>query len=80
MVNYQCFRCGYETKHKANFITHLNRKNTCNPILDDICVKEIKKWYNIDVSKNKQQVKPVLEQVKPVLDKAGKNQVKPGKT
>ena len=54
MVNYKCFRCGYETKHKANFITHLNRKNTCNPILDDICVEEIKKWYNIDVSKIKQ--------------------------
>ena len=77
MVNYKCFRCGYETKHKANFITHLNRKNTCNPILDDICVEEIKKWYNIDVSKNKQQVKPVLEQVKPALSKAGKNQAKP---
>ena len=76
MVSFKCFRCGYETNHKASLKTHLNRKNICNPILDDICVEEIKKWYNIDVSKNKQQVEPVFEQVKPVLDKAGKNQEK----
>jgi len=85
MVSFKCFRCGYETTHKASLKTHLNRKNTCNPILDDICVEEIKKWYNIDVSKNKQQVepvfeqvKPVLEQVKPVFTKNRQNQEKPG--
>ena len=84
MVNYKCFRCGYETKFKSSLINHLQRKNICNPILDDICVEEIKKWYNIDVSKNIEQVEPVFEQVKPVYEqvkpnftKTGKNQEKP---
>ena len=27
MVNYECNRCGYTTKHKANFITHFESKN-----------------------------------------------------
>jgi hypothetical protein len=67
MVNYKCFRCGYETKFKSSFRDHLNRKNICNPILDNICVEEIKKWYNIDVSKNIEKVEPVFEQVKPVF-------------
>ena len=53
-----------KTTHKASLKTHLNRKNICTPLLDDICVEEIKKWYKIDVSKNIQQVKPVFEQVK----------------
>ena len=85
MVSFKCFRCGYETTHKASLKTHLNRKNICNPLLDDICVEEIKKWYKIDVSKNIQhvktvfeQVKPVFEQVKPVFSKNRKNQAKPG--
>ena len=72
MVNYKCFRCGYETKFKSSFINHLNRKNMCNPLLDDICIEEVKKWYKIDVSKNIQQVEPVFEQVEPVFE-----QVKP---
>ena len=84
MVSFKCFRCGYETTHKASLKTHLNRKNICNSILDDICVEEIKKWYNIDVSKNKQQIEPVLEQVKPVLEQVKpvftKKQAKPRKT
>ena len=85
MVSFKCFRCGYETTHKASLKTHLNRKNTCNPILDDIGVEEIKKWYKIDVNKNieqvgpvLEQVKPVLEQVKPVFTKNRQNQAKPG--
>jgi hypothetical protein len=45
MVNYKCNRCGYETKHKANFITHLNRKNICSPLLEDISIENIKKYY-----------------------------------
>jgi hypothetical protein len=77
MVNYKCFRCGYETKHKANFITHLNRKNICSPTLDDVCIEEIQKWYKIGIHKNVQQVKPVFEQVKPVLDTVCEKQVKP---
>ena len=79
MVKYDCFRCGYETKFKSSFINHLNRKNICNPILDDICVEEIKKWYKIDVTKNIEQVEPAFEQVKPAFSNSRKNQEKPGK-
>jgi len=78
MVSFKCFRCGYETTHKASLKTHLNRKNICNPILDDICVEEIKKWYNVDVSKKIQQIEPVFEQVKSVFTKNRQNQAKPG--
>jgi len=53
MVNYRCFRCGYETKHKANFITHLERKNICNPVLEDTSIEMLYKMYNL--KKNKKQ-------------------------
>ena len=29
MVKYECFRCGYTSTHKPNFINHLKRKNIC---------------------------------------------------
>ena len=80
MVQYTCKRCGYTTKHKGSFLNHLNRKNTCQPLLEDISIDEIKKWYKLGVNKNTtvfEQEKPVLEQEKPVFAKPGKNQEKP---
>ena len=53
MVNYQCNRCGYITKHKANFITHLERKNICAPLLEDISIEMLYEKYNL--KKNKKQ-------------------------
>ena len=53
MVNYQCNRCGYITKHKANFITHLERKNICVPLLEDISIEMLYEKYNL--KKNKKQ-------------------------
>ena len=83
MVEYKCFRCNYITNHKNSFKNHLNRKNICKPLLDDIDISELKKWYKID-TKNTQ---PVLEQVKPAFEQAkpgfllksqpGYNQAKP---
>lgn len=35
MVLYTCPRCGYETQHKQNFRTHLNRKTLCPSTLSD---------------------------------------------
>jgi len=67
MVNYQCFRCGYETKHKANFITHLNRKNICNPLLEDISIEEVKNYYGFNVSTKIHQNPPKLHQNPPNL-------------
>ena len=45
MVNYKCFRCGYETKFKSSFLNHLNRKNICIPMLEDISIENIKISY-----------------------------------
>ena len=76
MVEYKCYRCGYMTHLKGNIKHHLNRKNMCQPLLEDISIENVKKTYGFI----KQQVKPVLEQVKPAFDslnKAGKNQAKP---
>ena len=39
MVNYKCFRCGYETHIKTILIRHLSRKNSCEPKLYDIDIK-----------------------------------------
>jgi len=47
---YNCVRCGYETKHKGHFLNHLNRKKTCNPILEDISIEDIKNYYNLEIS------------------------------
>ena len=40
MVKYNCKRCGYSTKYKGNFRSHLHRKTTCLPILADIDIKD----------------------------------------
>ena len=83
MVYYECFRCGYNTKQKTHFINHLNRKNICNPIEDDVEIEEIKNYYGFEIIKNTtvlEQEKPAFEQVKPVFNEkleTGKNQEKP---
>ena len=46
MVEYKCFRCGYTTTHKGSLVNHLNRKNICSPLLEDISIENIKKMYN----------------------------------
>ena len=48
MVLYECFRCGYNTKLKGNMNHHLNRKNICNPVDDDVGIDEIKKYYGFE--------------------------------
>jgi len=84
MVKYECFRCGYNTKHRGNFQHHLNRKNICHIVDDDVEIEEIKKYYGFEIKKiitDLEQVKPGLEQVKPVFNEkieTGFEQVKPG--
>ena len=39
MVNYKCIRCGYTTDHRSKMKSHLNRKNMCKSILNDINIK-----------------------------------------
>lgn len=36
MVLFQCPRCGYKFERKANYIDHINKKNICDYILNDI--------------------------------------------
>ena len=47
MVTYICNRCGYVNKHKGNFKNHLNRKNICKPLLEDISIEEVKFLYGL---------------------------------
>jgi hypothetical protein len=49
MVDYTCFRCGYEATQKINMKHHLNRKNICKPLLADISIEDIKKHYGFDI-------------------------------
>ena len=45
MVNYVCYRCGFETHRKGNIRNHINRKYKCSPIVRDIDVTE----YSTDI-------------------------------
>ena len=42
MVNYQCIRCGYETKDKSKIKSHLSRKTICKPYLNDVNLDDYK--------------------------------------
>ena len=48
MVKYKCLRCGYIASQRSHFKNHINRKNICNPILEDISMEQIKIYYKID--------------------------------
>jgi len=43
----QCDRCGYNFTTIANLRKHLNKKNTCEPILKDIALAELKDKYKV---------------------------------
>ena len=71
MVHYECFRCGYNTNFKSSLVNHLNRKNICDAIEDDVEIEEIKNYYGFEIIKNTtvlEQEKPAFEQVKPVFN------------
>ena len=48
MVDYSCLRCGYIASQKINLKHHLQRKNICNPILEDISIEDIKIYYGFE--------------------------------
>ena len=58
-MKYACLRCGIDFKQKCHLENHLNRKNTCEPILEPMGMEEVKKHYGFGVNKSKL----VLEQV-----------------
>ena len=54
-MTYKCRRCGYVASQKWNMRTHLNRKNSCKPILENISIESLKlelenKYQDIDPS------------------------------
>ena len=76
MVEYKCIRCGYVGKQKSHLFNHLNRKNICPPLLEDISIEYVKKYYGFV----KKQKTAVLQQEKPAFnsfENNRKNQEKP---
>ena len=55
MVEYKCHRCGYNAKQKINLMRHLNRKNICQPLLEDISIEEVKFLYGFEFSSKSPQ-------------------------
>ena len=69
MVTYICNRCGHETKHKGNFKNHLERKNVCKPILENISIEEVKFLYGLVTEYNTTQNDPKTTQNDPKMFK-----------
>ena len=44
-MNYFCDRCGYTSQYAGRFSIHLNKKNTCKPILKDVSIESIKENF-----------------------------------
>ena len=45
MAQLECPRCGYSTHRKNLFIGHINRKNICEPTVNDIALNDLQKLY-----------------------------------
>ena len=65
MVEYKCNRCGYITNHRNSMKNHLNRKNICNPLLEDISVDEIKFLYGFEPMEKLLQIAPNCSKTAP---------------
>ena len=55
MTNYNCRRCGYNTKYKNDFRKHIYRKFTCKPILNKIDISTIIKEFEMNKPKKRLQ-------------------------
>ena len=58
MVEYVCNRCGYNAKQKINLVRHLNRKNICKTLLEDISIEEINFIYGFEIKNNEPKMNP----------------------
>ena len=63
MVNYKCFRCGYDCKQKGDLLKHLSRKKQCKSLLKEIDNEEILRLNNIE-EYNKNRYKVTLKSSK----------------
>jgi len=73
MVEYICFRCGYNGKQKICLIRHLNRKNVCNPTDDDVDIEVIKDYYGFE---NNNRITPNHSKITPNHSKITPNHSK----
>ena len=76
MVYYECQRCGYNTTLRGNIKQHLNRKNICEPILDNISVEEMKEIYNLNESNKIHQNNTKYTKITPKCNKITPNYTK----
>jgi len=67
MIEYICHRCGYNAKQKINLTRHLNRKNMCAPILEDISIEDIKTHYGFEINSTIHQNPPKSTKTPPKL-------------
>ena len=67
MVTYLCNRCGYQSNHKGNFKNHLNRKNVCEPLLENISIKEVRFLYGLITEPKTTQNDPKTTQNEPKI-------------
>ena len=77
MVYYECQRCGYNTTLRGNIKHHLNRKNICEPILDNISIEEMKDIYNFEVktmNPNESKMNPNESKMNPNESKMNPNE------
>jgi len=69
MVEYVCNRCGYNAKQKINLVRHLNRKNICKTLLEDISIEEIKFIYGFEIQNNEPKMNPIEPKMNPTEPK-----------
>jgi len=77
MVEYICNRCGYNAKQKINLMRHLNRKNICSPLLEDISIDEIKFMYGFEINSKSLQNPPNHSKIAPNCSKITPNNIAP---
>ena len=66
MVKYNCLRCGYAAKQKSHLLNHLNRKNICLSLLEDISIETIQNHYGFKtIEKNDTLTAPFDTQIAP---------------
>ena len=75
MVLYECLRCGYIGKQKCHLIQHLHRKNICNPILENISIEYVKKYYNFENNLIITQKQPKITQKQPKITNLGQPKI-----
>jgi uncharacterized protein involved in tolerance to divalent cations len=83
MIEYKCKRCGYTVKLIADYKKHLNRKNICKPLLEDVPIdvipskKKINKYECLNCSNTFAHSSSLYRhQKKCIIDNSPNNKIK----